>query len=143
MPVHGTCVAIEGIGVLIRGEPGCGKSDLALRLIDEGARLIADDQVELVPKQDALFAAAPPSIAGRMEVRGLGIVAVPCIASVALGLVVELVSPKTIERMPMASAWEHEGIRIPLIRLTSFEASATAKVRLAARASTCGNIAPP
>jgi serine kinase of HPr protein (carbohydrate metabolism regulator) len=143
MPVHGTCVAVDGIGVLIRGGSGSGKSDLALRLIDGGAVLIADDQVVLSPRQDRLFAAAPPALAGRMEVRGLGIVTVQTAAEAELGLVVELVSPGAVERMPKVDGWDHAGIRIPLIRLTPFEASTAAKVRLAVRASTCSNIAPP
>jgi len=143
MPVHGTCVAIDGIGVLIQGKPGSGKSDLALRLVDGGALLVADDQVVLTPDQGRLFAAAPPSIAGRLEVRGLGIVAIPAVTGAALGLVVELVPPGAIDRMPERAAWSWDGISIPLIRLASFEASAAAKVRLAVRASTCSNIAPP
>lgn len=143
MPVHGTCVAIDGVGVLIQGESGSGKSDLALRLIDGGARLIADDQVELVARRNRLFAAAPPSISGRMEVRGLGIVTVPTAVDAALALVVELVPPGLVERMPKSLAWDYAGIRIPLIRLTPFEASAAAKVRLAVRASTCSNIPAP
>src|SRR5437763_699931 len=57
--VHGTCVAIAGEGVLLRGMPGSGKSDLALRLIDGGARLVADDQTELTRRGDTITAAAP------------------------------------------------------------------------------------
>src|SRR6266852_345410 len=64
--VHGTCVAIEGEGVLLRGKPGSGKSDLALRLIDAGASLVADDRTELTRRGDAILAAAPAAMAGRV-----------------------------------------------------------------------------
>jgi serine kinase of HPr protein (carbohydrate metabolism regulator) len=143
MPIHGTCVAIDAVGVLIRGAPGSGKSDLALRLIDGGARLVADDQVEITPRNGRLFARAPAAIAGRLEVRGVGILPVPTAPEAVLGLVVELAPAGAVERLPAPAAWEHAGIRVPLVRLAAFEASAAAKVRLAAAASTCGNIPPP
>ena len=75
--IHASCVAIGTKGVLILGDSGAGKSDLALRLIDDGARLVADDRTELYVSRDALYAQAPKSIAGLIEVRGLGIVALP------------------------------------------------------------------
>jgi serine kinase of HPr protein (carbohydrate metabolism regulator) len=141
--VHGTCVAIEGIGVLIRGGSGEGKSDLALRLIDGGARLVADDQVACEAAGGKLMAAAPPSLRGRLEVRGLGIVDIAAAPTLALGLVVELAAAATIPRLPERAFWEHAGIRVPLVRVAAFEASAAAKVRLAARTLTCSTIAPP
>jgi serine kinase of HPr protein (carbohydrate metabolism regulator) len=141
--VHGTCVAVEGIGVLIRGASGAGKSDLALRLIDGGARLVADDQVACMPQSGKLVASAPPRLRGRLEVRGLGILDVPAAPATALGLVVELVSPAAIPRLPDRASWEYAGISVPLVRLAPFEASAVAKVRLAARTLTCNTIAPP
>jgi serine kinase of HPr protein (carbohydrate metabolism regulator) len=143
MPVHGTCVAIDGVGVLICGAPGSGKSDLALRLVDSGARLVADDRVELTPSGPRVAAAAPPSIHGRMEVRGLGVVEVAAAPTVLLGLVVELVPSESVPRLPDRSTWEHAGVHIPLIRLAPFEASAAAKVRLAVQGLTRGNIPPP
>ena len=71
--VHGTCVAIDGCAVLLRGPSGSGKSDLALRLIDGGARLVADDRAEISLRQRRLVVNAPPEIAGLIEVRGLGV----------------------------------------------------------------------
>jgi serine kinase of HPr protein (carbohydrate metabolism regulator) len=143
MSVHGTCVAIGDVGILIRGAPGSGKSDLALRLLDAGARLVADDQVELTPSGGQVVATAPASISARMEVRGVGIVRVPTIPSVALGLVVDLVGPGAVPRLPERRSWDYGGVSIPLIQLAPFEASAAAKVRLAVHALSCSNIAPP
>ena len=79
MLVHGTCIEIDGLGVLLRAPSGGGKSDLALRLIDDGAHLVADDQVQLTARAGRLVATAPLRISGRMEVRGLGIVEVPSV----------------------------------------------------------------
>lgn len=131
--VHGTCVELAGTGVLLRGPPGSGKSDLALRLIDRGARLVADDRVDLRAAEGMLRARAPEPIAGRVEIRGLGIVTVPTVAEARLGLVVDLVEPAVIERLPEAKTCTFLGIRVPLMQLASFEASAAAKVRLAVR----------
>jgi HPr kinase/phosphorylase len=131
--VHGTCVELAGLGVLLRGPSGSGKSDLALRLIDRGARLVADDRVDLRASAGALAASAPEPIAGRMEVRGIGILAVPTVAQARLGLVVDLVEGGTVERLPEAGSWMVLGISVPVVRLAPFEASAAAKVRLAAR----------
>ena len=131
--VHGTCVELAGMGVLLRGPSGSGKSDLALRLIDRGARLVADDRVDLRVLGAALIAAAPEPIAGRMEVRGIGIIAAPAVAETRLGLVVDLAAPAAVERLPAPNFCTFLGLRVPLIELVAFEASAAAKVRLAAR----------
>jgi HPr kinase/phosphorylase len=131
--VHGTCVELAGMGVLLRGPSGSGKSDLALRLIDRGARLVADDRVDLRASGTALIATPPEPIAGRMEVRGIGIIDLPAAAETRLGLVVDLVPPQATERLPEPNFCTFLGIRVPLIALAPFEASAAAKVRLAAR----------
>src|SRR5690242_15181364 len=110
---HGTCVEIGGVGVLLRGPPGSGKSDLALRLIDRGARLVADDQTELRREGAAVLASAPPSIAGRIEVRGVGILELPQAPSVALGLVVDLVPAADIERLPEPAWCGYLDCRLP------------------------------
>ncbi|MHA1114324.1 MAG: HPr kinase/phosphorylase, partial [Alphaproteobacteria bacterium] len=75
--VHATCVSLWGAGILLRGPSGSGKSDLALRLIDGGAVLVADDQVSLELRDGGLFASPPAATAGKLEVRGVGIVTVP------------------------------------------------------------------
>jgi serine kinase of HPr protein (carbohydrate metabolism regulator) len=129
--VHGTTVALEGEGVLLRGPSGGGKSDLALRLIDGGARLIADDQTELARVADGLLARSPASIAGRMEVRGIGILRVPTVPSAFLRLVIDLVAPDRVERLPEPQFCDYLQCSLPLLALAPFEASAPAKIRLA------------
>ena len=138
--VHGTSVALGGDGILLRGPSGSGKSDLALRLIDEGGRLIADDQTELRLSGDDVSMAAPATIAGRMEVRGIGILRVPAVAAAPLRLVVDLAPGTAIERLPEPGTCDYLDRRFPLIRLAPFEASAPAKLRLALR--TLGPAAP-
>jgi serine kinase of HPr protein (carbohydrate metabolism regulator) len=130
--VHATCVDIEGTGVLIRGPSGSGKSDLALRLIDGGARLVADDRAVLTLDGDRVMVTAPPEIAGLFEVRGQGVRRLPCIEGAALGLVVDLVPAGDVERLPEAVHCKILGVPLALLRLAPFEASAAAKVRLAA-----------
>jgi serine kinase of HPr protein (carbohydrate metabolism regulator) len=137
--VHGTTVAVGGLAVLLRGPSGSGKSDLALRLIDEGAALVSDDQTELVRNGRGLVArlpaAAPPETRGRIEARGLGIVAVPAVVSAPLALVVDLAGDGAIERLPEPAACDYLGVAVPRVALRPFEASAAAKLRLALRAA--------
>lgn len=133
--VHATTVALDGTGVLLRGPAGSGKSDLALRLIDQGARLVADDRTALALEGGRIIARAPETIAGRIEVRGLGIIRLPAVESAALGLVVDLVVPEAVDRLPGSAEVELLGRMLPLLRLAPFEASAPAKLRLAARIS--------
>jgi len=129
--IHATCIDLGGKGVLLRGPSGSGKSDLALRLIDGGARLVADDRTNLALRDDAVIATAPDEIAGKMEVRGLGIVAVDSLPETALALVADLVDPANIERIPKPASVELQGLSLPLIRLAPFEASAPAMLRAA------------
>lgn len=136
--VAGTCVAIEGHGVLLQGASGAGKSDLALRLIEEGAVLVADDQTGLGREGDGLRAFAPSAIAGLLEVRGLGILRLPTASSAALACVVSLVASRDIVRLPSDERIRLCGIDLPHFRLDPFQASATAKVRLAVRIATGG-----
>src|SRR5580693_1856546 len=93
---HATTVAIDGRGVLLRGPSGSGKSDLALRLIDAGARLVADDQSELSRHGETIIVRAPAAIAGLIEVRGVGILRVDTIAEAPLALVADLTTPELI-----------------------------------------------
>ncbi len=129
--VHASCVALAGKGVLLRGAPGAGKSDLALRLIEGGARLVADDQVALTSSGEALLAAPPSRIAGLLEVRGIGIVSMEFVHQCPVQLVVDLVQPDAVERMPEAATVELCGHRIAHVMLAPFEASTPAKLRLA------------
>jgi len=128
---HATCVAFEGKGVLLRGPSGCGKSDLALRAIAEGARLIADDYVELDLTDGEVVATAPQALGGMIEIRGLGLLRIEAQTRAPVALVVDLVAPETIERLPEERRCELLGSSIPWIALAPFEASAVAKVRYA------------
>ena len=117
--IHATCVEWFGRGILIRGKAGSGKSDLALRLIDAGAVLVADDQVLL----ENGIASAPARLQGLLEVRGFGIVKLPFAETTAIALTVDLCSADEIERLPD----RFDGI----MRLDPFCASAVAKIKLA------------
>jgi len=147
MFVQATCVAIDGRGVLIRGRPGSGKSDLALRLIDEGAALVSDDGVDLYAESGALCARfppqAPPELRGRIEVRGLGIVEVGAGPPVRLALLIDLEAPESIERLPEIETEAILGIDLFRIRVSPFEASAPTKVRLAVGLAARSIIPPP
>lgn len=139
--VHATTVSIGGQGVLIRGKPGSGKSELALLLIyhvgvgvlhQPPAELVADDQTELYEEGGRLLARPPLALAALLEVRGLGIVTMPYRKSVPLKLVVDLAPAAEIARMPEPSSLETviEGHRLPLLKLDPTRASAAARVRL-------------
>ncbi|MDD9876543.1 MAG: HPr kinase/phosphatase C-terminal domain-containing protein [Magnetovibrio sp.] len=130
--IHATCVALGGVGVVIRGPSGGGKSDLALRLIDAGARLVADDRVDLGRDGDAVVAAPPAALAGLLEVRGIGIVEMAFEASATVGVIVDLIGADAVERLPEPATAALLGVALPVHRLDPFEASAAAKVRVAA-----------
>ena len=134
--IHATAVAIDGSALLLRGAPGSGKSDLALRLIDAGARLVADDQCALCRRGDALIVRAPATIAGLVEVRGIGIFRLDALAEAPVALIVDLVPAEKVERLPARRSATILGLALPLIALAPFEASAAAKLRLALRAFT-------
>jgi hypothetical protein len=126
-PIHAGCVAMRGVGVLIAGPSGSGKSDLALRLIDRGAVLVSDDYTLLHAVGGELHATAPVTIAGRIEVRGIGIVDRPTLARVPVALFVEAGTP---DRLPEPATRVIAGIAIPAYRLALLEASAPAKIDL-------------
>ncbi|MDE1148918.1 MAG: HPr kinase/phosphatase C-terminal domain-containing protein [Azospirillaceae bacterium] len=137
--VHATCVSVSGAGLLLRGPSGSGKSDLALRLIDAGARLVADDQVMLQSADGVLTAMAPQRLAGLIEVRGLGILPAPAVDSAPLRLVVDLMAdPASVPRLPEPAAVVLEGVTLPRVALWSFAPSAPAALRLALSALLAG-----
>lgn len=131
--IHATCVDVEGYGVVLLGSPGAGKSDLALRLIDgdERNRLVADDRVDMTARSGRLIASPPDAIAGKLEVRGIGIVAVEYLPETWVRLAVDLVARDAVERLPEDQTWACLGVTLPLVSLHAFDASAPAKVRLA------------
>src|SRR6187402_2380873 len=130
--VHASCVAIAGRAVLIGGRSGRGKSDLALRLIDRGAALVSDDYTLVRRRDGRLIAGAPETIAGKIELRGVGILEYPTVHDVPIALFVDLDLdaarlPDTEEKRLVA------GVALPVIGLSSQEPSAPIKVEAALR----------
>ncbi|MDI1327847.1 MAG: serine kinase [Brevundimonas sp.] len=133
-PLHGTVAArwTPGSGwrgVLIIGPSGAGKSDLALRLIGHGWRLVADDYAHVFASGRALYATCPPTITGRIEARGVGVLPACALDMVRLVLAVQL-SADPVERLPEAAEIILAGVPLPLVRLCGFEPSAVEKVTL-------------
>ena len=131
MQVHASCCAWNGLAVLLRGAPGSGKSDLALRLVDSGFDLVADDRVDLAAGAAGVTASPPQVLAGLIEVRGLGILDLGAHVTARLGLLVDLAPAAAIERMPEPAADEILGVRLPVIQLDPSAPSAVARLRLA------------
>ena len=128
--IHASCVAAGSRGILLLGVSGQGKSDLALRLIDRGARLVADDRCDIWFERGRLWCRPPAELAGKMEVRGLGIVEQAWTAPVPLALAVRLAD--RYERMPPERAVERvAGHDLPSLTLSAFEVSAPIKILLA------------
>ena len=134
--IHATCIAIDSHGVLLRGCSGSGKSDLALRLIDTGGVLVADDRVNLLAESGVLCASAPKTLYGLLEVRGLGILCHPAIEKANISLVCELLNSERIERMPENKHTVILGIELPHLIISPFEASSVIKVQLALKLAT-------
>ncbi len=131
--IPGSCVEVEGLGVIFRGPTGSGKSDLTLRLIDSGANLIADDVTELAIENEILIARAPKTIRHLLEVRGIGVLKIGGALKAKLGVIIDLVTSEQIERRPDEQRIEMLGRHIPLFQIFAFEASSPAKVRLIVR----------
>ena len=127
--VHGTTVAIDGRAVILTGPSGAGKSDLALRLLDHGFSLVSDDQTLVQRKGDILTASAPVTIAGKLEVRGIGIVDMEALSDVPVALIVELTGE--FARLPDDDRERQIlGVAVPLITVDAMTASAASKVAL-------------
>lgn len=128
--IHATTVAIDGKAVLITGPSGSGKSDLALRLIDRGFMLVSDDQTLVRREGDRLFASAPATIAGKLEIRGIGIVEMENAGDVPTVLIVELTG--AVPRLPDDNReLQVLGIAVPLVTIDAMTPSAAAKVVIA------------
>ena len=128
--VHASTVAIDGRAVLITGPSGAGKSDLTLRLLDRGFTLVSDDQTIVKREADRLIALPPPQLAGKLEIRGIGIVDLPYESGIPVALLIELTSE--IQRLPDDSRERPIlGLGIPLVSVDAMTASAASKVALA------------
>jgi serine kinase of HPr protein (carbohydrate metabolism regulator) len=128
--LHASCVAIGGRAVLIAGRSGTGKSDLALRLIDRGGSLVSDDYTIVRRVEGRLLARAPANIEGKMEVRGLGILAFEALSDVPVALHIDL------DRRPERMRQDDErvsiaGVQLPSVAVAALEASAPVKVEMA------------
>ncbi len=136
--IYGTCVALGPVAAILRGPSRSGKSDLALRFILDtpsslGAALVADDQVRVEAREGRLIASPPAVLAGRLEVRGIGIVTLPYAHEAELKLIVDLVESEDVPRLPSESLPTAVicGLALPIQLLAAFEASASLKLRLA------------
>ncbi|MFN4276505.1 MAG: HPr kinase/phosphorylase [Ferrovibrio sp.] len=141
--LHASCVAIAGEAVLLRGPSGAGKSDLALRLIDAGARLVADDQTVLQCLDGRLMASAPPALHGLIEIRGLGPVAMIPAPATPVALIVDLVQPTQVPRLPEPHFESLLEVALPVLALDAFSASATIKVKWALARAATGRLFEP
>lgn len=130
--LHCSTVAIGGRAVMIEGRSGSGKSDLALRLIDRGATLVSDDYTIARRQGQTLLASPPPNIAGKMEVRGIGLVEMDHVADVPVCLIVQLFD--VVDRMPpVPEKRVVAGVPVPVMKIAPMENSAPIKVELAIR----------
>lgn len=129
--IHATTVAANVRGkwraVVLRGPSGSGKSDLALRLIERGAMLIADDRTILWASGGHLYARSPETISGLIEARGVGIISAPRLDLSRVQLVVDLVN-ETPERLPERQSTTLCGVDLPLLHLDPRPASAATLV---------------
>lgn len=143
LTIHATCVAIADAAVLLRGPSGAGKSDLALRLIDAGAALVADDQTRLQNDGNRLIASAPPALRGLLEIRGLGPVSQPYLAAAPVALLIDLVPRADVPRLPEPQFETFLDIALPRLSLHAFDASSAAKVRIAVARATADRLFDP
>ena len=112
--MHATCVDVNGSGVLIVGRSGSGKSSLAINLLALGSTLVADDQCELVRKNNRFRISKPASLPKSIEIRGVGLVSVPMINETSLDWIVNMDELEK-ERLPTPRFTEIGGFRVPTV----------------------------
>jgi serine kinase of HPr protein (carbohydrate metabolism regulator) len=128
--IHASTVAVDGRAVLITGPSGSGKSDLTLRMLDRGFTLVSDDQTIVRKEGERLIASAPANIAGKLEIRGVGVVEMETVSDLPVALIVELTNE--IQRLPDDSRERpFLGVSLPLVSVDAMTASAASKVALA------------
>lgn len=123
--LHATTVDVNGVGLVILGASGRGKSSLALSLMGMGANLVADDRTIIASSDDGVIATCPGPIQGQIEARGIGIIHVAHVRQTTVGLVVDLDTTET-SRMPLPDTIELLGQKVPLLKAVdspSFAAS--------------------
>ena len=125
-----TCVSVAGRGLLIEGPPGSGKSTLALALMDRGAVLVGDDGVALERRGEELWALPPPNIAGKLEIRGVGIVALEA-APAPLALILSL--GEAGERLPTSTRRKIDGLALPCLTFDAASRAAPLRAEWALR----------
>ena len=119
-------------GALIEGPSGTGKSDLAIRMMANGFRVVADDRVIVWKSNGRLYGKAPEALSGLLEARGVGIVPQTPLNLCEIVLLVECRrEPGAVERIPEAAHEEVLGVKLPRIELWPFEAAGPAKLRRA------------
>ena len=128
--IWATTVAVNGTGVILRGPSGAGKTDLAIRLIDRGAILVSDDQTIVRADGDFLLTAPPATIAGKIEVRSIGIMRMNFVTDIPAAVIFDLETEGERERLPDFRYDHIEGVKLPLFCINAFEESAAVKVFL-------------
>ncbi len=143
LTIHASCVSIDGVALLLRGPSGAGKSDLALRLLEAGAELVADDRTQLRCDDGLLIASAPEQLRGLLEVRGLGPVRVPAAVTAPVALIVDLVPLQDVPRLPEPRYENILDVTLPCLSLYAFEASAAIKAGWALARALDGRLFEP
>jgi serine kinase of HPr protein (carbohydrate metabolism regulator) len=130
--LHAGLIAWRGSGawrgVLVLGDSGTGKSDLMLRALGQGFRLVADDRTLVWSSAGRAFGRAPDALSGLIELRGVGVLKEPALPLAEIVLLVRCTDRKDVERAPEDGFEAIAGIRAPLIRLHALDASAPAKL---------------
>ena len=152
--VHATSVVLDRAAapfggakdsaVLLLGDSGVGKSDVALRLIGMGAKLLSDDQTVLFVKDGRLMADTPPSLHGQMEIRGVGIVKMVSAGPAVISLAVYFGVDRAVPRLPEPATYRPPAplqplLAPPLLTLRAFEPSTPVKIAAAAAAAGRGS----
>lgn len=127
--VHATSVVFCGRGLLLRGPSGAGKTDLALRLMEAGGMLIADDYTALSLRDGRVWMMPPETIKGMIEIRGYGPVRVPHGGGAILDMILDCL-PVAPPRLPEKRVETLLGVSVPVLQMAALEASAVAKLRL-------------